>query len=300
LSGFMGFGWEALADVPGLPWWQNLMSRGTLQDPLFGVYIARHLLEEGGGENTPGGTLDLGFTNTAYYSGNIAYIDQTASPLRYWQVPVQSLNINGHDINAGNTTAVLDTGTSWIIAPTNVIAGLFAQVPGARRGTGDLEDFYVVPCNSNATLSFTIGGISYDINVVDWVVKEPTTQTCVGTIEGIDLESVTWVLGDTFLKNVYSVYRYAPPSVGFAQLSPAVKNAGTTTSVTSLTTTTPSTTNSISSSSSTASYFSTVWVQASPPPTSKGASSGGPALPGKVILTTCALTLLWIALPDVW
>lgn len=29
-----------------------------------------------------------------------------------------------------------------------------------------------------------------------------------------------WLLGDTFLKNVYSVYRYNPPSVGFAPVSP--------------------------------------------------------------------------------
>jgi len=29
-----------------------------------------------------------------------------------------------------------------------------------------------------------------------------------------------WLLGDTFLKNVYSVYRYDPPSVGFAPIAP--------------------------------------------------------------------------------
>jgi len=41
LSGFMGLGWEALAKFPSLPWWQNLMTRGVLQEPLFGLYIAR-------------------------------------------------------------------------------------------------------------------------------------------------------------------------------------------------------------------------------------------------------------------
>ena len=37
----MGFGWQAIAYIPGLPWWEGLMSRGELQEPLFGVYIAR-------------------------------------------------------------------------------------------------------------------------------------------------------------------------------------------------------------------------------------------------------------------
>ena len=40
-SGFMGFGWRALAVIPGYPWWQSLMSRGVLQEPLFGLYVAR-------------------------------------------------------------------------------------------------------------------------------------------------------------------------------------------------------------------------------------------------------------------
>ena len=38
----MGFGWSTLADIPGLPWWQKLTSHGALQDPLFGIYIARY------------------------------------------------------------------------------------------------------------------------------------------------------------------------------------------------------------------------------------------------------------------
>ena len=31
-----------------------------------------------------------------------------------------------------------------------------------------------------------------------------------------------WIIGDTFLKNVYSVFRANPPSVGFAALAPGV------------------------------------------------------------------------------
>lgn len=38
-----------------------------------------------------------------------------------------------------------------------------------------------------------------------------------------DSSSLTWVVGDTFLKNVYSVFRQTPAAVGFAALS---TNAG--------------------------------------------------------------------------
>jgi hypothetical protein len=31
-----------------------------------------------------------------------------------------------------------------VTAPTNVVQGLFAQVPGAKPGTGDLAGYYTV------------------------------------------------------------------------------------------------------------------------------------------------------------
>jgi cathepsin D len=46
-------------------------------------------------------------------------------------------------------------------------------------------------------------------------------KQCLGAF--FELETGTsapsWIVGDTFLKNVYSVFRYDPPSIGFAKLS---------------------------------------------------------------------------------
>ena len=47
-------------------------------------------------------------------------------------------------------------------------------------------------------------------------------STCVGGFFALDTSGTSapaWIVGDTFLKNVYSVFRASPPSVGFAQLS---------------------------------------------------------------------------------
>lgn len=30
---------------------------------------------------------------------------------------------------------------------------------------------------------------------------------------------ISWIVGDTYLKNFYSVFRYDPPAVGFAPLA---------------------------------------------------------------------------------
>lgn len=49
---------------------------------------------------------------------------------------------------------------------------------------------------------------------------------CLGAFFDLTLSArsstvIQWIIGDAFLKNVYSAYRYYPtPAVGFAQLSP--------------------------------------------------------------------------------
>ena len=56
-------------------------------------------------------------------------------------------------------------------------------------------------------------------------ISSTGVQMCVGGI--FDISSIidpgskgpAWIVGDTFLKNVYSVYRANPPSVGFATLA---------------------------------------------------------------------------------
>ena len=52
------------------------------------------------------------------------------------------------------------------------------------------------------------------------------SNTCFGAIFELDVATSigptgipNWVFGDTFLKNVYSVFRYQPPGMGFAELN---------------------------------------------------------------------------------
>lgn len=81
---------------------------GVFEEPLFSLYISRHVLEGGSSIGRPGGSLDLGcvyveyvpgtvelilavrFTNTLYYSGNITYYNLPTTPPDYWRIPIES------------------------------------------------------------------------------------------------------------------------------------------------------------------------------------------------------------------
>jgi len=56
------------------------------------------------------------------------------------------------------------------------------------------------------------------------MLTQLSTKQCVGALFSLDTSGgngPAWIVGDTFLKNVYSVFRYSPASVGFASLSVA-------------------------------------------------------------------------------
>ena len=115
----------------------------------------------------------------------------------------------------------------------------------------------------------SFGGKSWPIDSADMNLGRVSrvSNDCLGGIfdltQGSSIVSgggnPNWVVGDVFLKNVYSVYRSEPsPSVGFAALSsnagasgtPSTSSPAPSTSLTTGTTGTPAGTGSSSTSSS--------------------------------------------------
>jgi cathepsin D len=124
-----------------------------------------------------------------------------------------------------NTQAVIDTGTALIVGPQDDVALFYNQFcPQCHDDTAYSAGF-VLPCDSidpNMTLSISFDGIrEWPIAPADFFRPIPGNATwCWGPITYGAVDIPCWIIGDTFLKNVYSVFRFEPPSVGFAKLSP--------------------------------------------------------------------------------
>lgn len=67
------------------------------------------------------------------------------------------------------------------------------------------------------------GGNTWTVNSADFQLEQVTSSQCLGAFfelpDSANTITPPWIVGDTFLKNVYTVFRYNPPSVGFANLS---------------------------------------------------------------------------------
>ncbi|TCD62856.1 hypothetical protein EIP91_006337 [Steccherinum ochraceum] len=119
--------------------------------------------------------------------------------------------------------AAIDTGTTGIGGPADVLDDLYAAVPGATAGSGQFQGFYIYPCSTDVTVSMRFGSSqnNWTISSADFKFQQIDNTNCVGALFQIagGQNTPAWIVGDTFLKNVYSVYRSSPGSVGFANLS---------------------------------------------------------------------------------
>ena len=71
-------------------------------------------------------------------------------------------------------------------------------------------------------MRFGSSSISWPISNADFLLMQVSGSSCVGGFFALDTSGTSapaWIVGDTFLKNVYSVFRANPASVGFATLS---------------------------------------------------------------------------------
>ncbi|KAL2021564.1 hypothetical protein VTK56DRAFT_7063 [Thermocarpiscus australiensis] len=205
---------------------QTLRAQKVLSSLVFGVSLNRD------SDGTNDGQVTFGSVDRAKYTGDISF-NNVSSPEREageWVIRMDGSSFNGKSTGVSGRLAYIDTGTSFIFAPPDDLAALFKLVPGASSGqNGDYVE-YTVPCDTTLPVTVTFSGVSYDISAKDWVVK--SGDHCISRLYGYEIKEGTWLLGDTFLKNVYTVFDADNMRIGFASKAqpppkPTSTSAGT-------------------------------------------------------------------------
>lgn len=220
VSGLLGLAWSSLAKSQQTPFWQTLAASGAWDSALFAVQLTRYTNDSNAQTLEPGGVLNMGYTNSSLYTGSIEYIDIPGTP-SYWYLPLDSLTVQGSSVTiTSGTIAAIDTGTTNIGGPASSIEAIYANIPDSQPATGDYEGYYTYPCSTTVNVELSFGGSTWSISPADFAFSQTSSTECLGAFFEISTGSdITWIIGDTFLKNVYSVFRYDPASVGFANLS---------------------------------------------------------------------------------
>ncbi|KAJ7629992.1 acid protease [Mycena polygramma] len=211
VDGVLGLAFPALSNLQQDPFFNTAKTNGAVKVNQFGFFLA-----------ASGSSLFLGGSDTSKYSGEPEFheIDSSSG---FWQ-------LTGAKAKVGSATAVssfetvIDSGTTIMYAPPAAAKEVYAKVPGSAL-FDSTNGYYSFPCDTPPKVAFNWGG-------ADWVISadninlgqtEEGSSLCVSALTGVDvgIGSNVWLLGDSFMKNVYSVFDFDQNAVGFAVLSTA-------------------------------------------------------------------------------
>ncbi|KGB77646.2 endopeptidase [Cryptococcus deuterogattii R265] len=196
-DGLMGLAMNQLShqDVPTIV--DSLQSTGLIKNAILGIALGRFTDGENDGE------LVFGQADASKFDPSTTQTLPVTSSDGFWQVSMSAVTIDGQDAVV-NRQAILDTGTTLMMAPNDDAIAFHELINGsASIGNG----MFSIPCTIEQVVTMTFGNVAFQIDVRDLIFQPITTEfrgSCVSSVSaGTIKNGDTWLLGDSFLKNVY-------------------------------------------------------------------------------------------------
>lgn len=231
-SGLMGLGFESLASSEGTPFWEVVAMQGKVKDPVFTFQLASTRAKDMGKKVVPGGIFSMGVLDHQQFSGDITWVKLAkgygSRGVGYWAIVMDALEANGRRIPLGkmNTVAV-DTGTTLIGAPRQVLEEIYSTIPGVRPAPTEVlggSGYFMYPCRQRFEVTMTFGGRKFTLNNDNLNLGRYSSRSkmCISSLFQAPSEGQSsmpaWILGDTFLRTVFTAFQWNPERVGFASL----------------------------------------------------------------------------------
>ncbi|KAI0091654.1 aspartic peptidase domain-containing protein [Irpex rosettiformis] len=213
-------------DTSGLTFLSNIFVQNKTAPNLFTVLLGRDYDKDGPQEGA--------FTISEYVDGlekisNEPKLFRTPAQIKNvttlprWSVQLDSMTVNGTkfkfnqssvpEADPGKQVVVLDTGFTFSQMPPAAVDFIYSQMPGSFFN--QTSGFWVVPCNATIPLSFEFGGKTFPVHPLDVTTTANlgNETVCVNSYRAINLPpgaaaGFDFILGDTFLKNVYTSFDY--------------------------------------------------------------------------------------------
>lgn len=198
-DGLMGLAQSTLSEQKTLTPVESLAQQGLIQDAITSYKISRLQDEKNDGEITFGG-LD----STKFDAQSLVTFDNVNTQ-GFWEGDMAAVTVDGQDAGLKGRTAILDTGTTLIIAPPADAAAVHQLIDGAKS---DGQGGFTIPCTTTASVALSFGGQSFAIDTRDLLFSpvDPNDLTgdCISGISSGQVGGATeWLVGDVFLKNAY-------------------------------------------------------------------------------------------------
>lgn len=158
------------------------------------------------------GNYNFGYIADSEYTGDIQYAQvDPYSP--FWKVSVTGYKIGDTDHDQ-LIDSIVDTGTSLLLLPGNVVHRYYSKIYGSRRDSR--LGMMVYPCDADVPDFYLAVGEYRGRIPGSYINYGPVNgEDCYGGLQSSDGLPFS-VLGDVFLKAQFVVFDYADGIVGFA------------------------------------------------------------------------------------
>ncbi|KAJ7068270.1 aspartic peptidase domain-containing protein [Mycena amicta] len=241
-EGLVGLGFTSLSSIDsainktGASTGRSLLYNLFQDNPSEPNFIAFSLQRSTDSSDTVQGTFSIGEVEPEY----AAVLNTTAIPTwpvaspNRWNVLLEALLIGSDKTIIPNTTVtnapsnravvLLDSGTSYTYAPTEICEAIYGSIPGAYLTDGQ----WVVPCSTEVDIALQFAGQVFPLHPLDVApVSLSNSSLCVGSFVP---QSVTvgagefdWLIGDNVLRSFYSVYAFGDFDSSNQLVNPYVK-----------------------------------------------------------------------------
>ncbi|RCH90796.1 Type I transmembrane sorting receptor [Rhizopus azygosporus] len=222
VDGLLGLGFGSLSTVEGIKTpVENLINQGLISSPIFSVFLGKASKGGGGGmQKAAHSTHKLNCCLLEYIFGGY---DSTKFKGKLTTVPVDNsigfwgINVNGTRVGDKITSdpfkAIIDTGTTLLVLPSDVSTPIFH----AYNATDNFDGTYTINCDTSnfKPLTFNIGGADFEVPP-DSLIFEKKNDKCMASFTLGNVRGLA-ILGDTFIKNNYVVFNQKVPEVQIAR-----------------------------------------------------------------------------------
>jgi len=209
IDGILGLGLSGLSNLNADPFFVSAFKQGAVSQNEFSFKLA-----------SSGSSLFLGGADSSAFTGTSEF-HALSSNNGFWQIGGASAFVGSTSAVSGFDT-IIDSGTTIMYGPPSAVQSLYAKVPGATLFDSS-NGFYSFPCSSVPSISFSWGGKNWAISAANFNLgsTQDGSSNCVGALAAQDLGfgDNVWLLGDSFMKNVYSTFSLDKNAVGFAALA---------------------------------------------------------------------------------
>jgi len=212
-DGLMGLAQSTLSNEMVQTPVEALASNGLISSAIASFKISRLADQLNDGEVTFGG-LD-----SSKFDANTLVTFPNVNQIGFWEGAMDAITVNGQDSGMTGRTAILDTGTTLVIAPPADAQAVITMVGGQCD-----SQQCTVPCTTNASLALSFGNAAFSIDPRDLAVlpvdPNDLTGDCTAGIQpGTIGANTEWLVGDVFLKNVYFSADTSNNQISLAKLS---------------------------------------------------------------------------------